>query len=163
MKSRRGTILMIVIGAVICLVVIGAGTAAWFFASAYDSVASDDATASREFDDVRRRLGSEPPLIDMRTRNAVLARTPPDGTAPRDLQRVQILTWEPNEQKLSRITLPWWLIRLRDGSFEVSAEVGAGRGAGQLTVSTEDIERFGPALLIDHAEPDGSRVLAWTE
>lgn len=152
---------MIVLGVVICLVVVVAGSAVWFFASAYDAVPSDDASASREFERVRQRLGNEPPVVTIRDRVAVLNRKAPDGAAPRELQRLHILTWEPDDQRLSRIILPWWLMRVRGGSLDVST--GPESDITRVEVSAEDVESFGPALLIDQAEPDGSRVLVWTE
>jgi hypothetical protein len=161
MRSRRGTILLIIAGLTICLLVVVAGTAVWFFASAYEAVPSDHAAASREFEMVRQRLGSEPPVIDIRDRIAVLNRKAPEGAAPRELQRLLILAWGPDEQRLSRITLPWWLIRVREGTFDVS--LGPESSITRVEISPEDIEQYGPALLIDHAEPDGSRVLVWTE
>lgn len=152
---------MIVVGVVICLVIVVAGSAVWFFASAYDAVPSDEASASREFEAVRQRLGNEPPVIAIQDRVAVLNRNAPEDVASRELQRVQILTWEPDEGRLSRITLPWWLIRIREGSFDVST--GPESDITRVQVSPEDIERYGPALLIEHTEPDGSRFLVWTE
>ena len=137
------------------------GTAVWFFASAYEAVPSDDASALREFERVRQRLGSEPPVIAIRDRIAVLNRKPPEGAASRELQRLRILTWDPDEQRLSRITLPWWLMRVREGTLDVST--GPDSDITRVEVSPEDIEKYGPALLIEHTEPDGSRFLVWTE
>ena len=151
---------MIVVGVMICIVVVVAGSAVWFFASAYDSVPSDDASALREFERVRQTLGSEPPVIALRDRSAVLNRKTPERAASRELQRLQILAWDPDEQRLSRITLPWWLVRV-EGSFDVST--GPEGDTTRVEVSPEDIERFGPAQLIEHEEPDGSRFLVWTE
>jgi len=33
----------------------------------------------------------------------------------------------------------------------------------ELEITAADLERYGPALVIDHARPDGSRLLVWTE
>jgi hypothetical protein len=34
---------------------------------------------------------------------------------------------------------------------------------GRLSLTLEDIQRYGPALFSDHRDEDGSRVLVWTE
>jgi hypothetical protein len=162
MKTRRGTIIMIVVGLVICVVVVAAGAGAWFFASAFDSTESDEVTAAREFDEVKRRLGSSDPIIQIQNERAVIARKPPVEAPTGELQRVQILAWQPDEERLTRVTLPWWLVRLRSGSFDLNSESGSGFHT-RITITPEEIERYGPALLVFHTEPDGRRVLVWTE
>ena len=32
-----------------------------------------------------------------------------------------------------------------------------------LRLSVEDLERFGPTLIVDHASADGNRVLVWSQ
>ena len=115
MKTRRGTIIMIVVGLVICVVVVAVGAGAWFFASAFDSTESDEVSAAQEFDEVKRRLGTSDPIIQIQNESAVLARRPPVEAPTSELQRVQILAWQPDEERLTRVTLPWWLVRLRSG------------------------------------------------
>jgi hypothetical protein len=162
MKTRRGTIIMIVVGVVICVTVVGLGAGAWFFASAFDSTSSDEATAGRAFDDVTRRLGTSDPIIDIQNDRAIITRQPPEAAAS-ELQRLQILTWNPDEDRLTRVTLPWWLLRLKSGSFDLNSEAGSGFHSTRITITPDEIERYGPALLVSHTEPDGQRVLVWTE
>jgi hypothetical protein len=35
--------------------------------------------------------------------------------------------------------------------------------AGDLGLTVEELERFGPTLVMDHAGRDGDRLLIWTE
>jgi hypothetical protein len=161
MKTRRGTIVMIIVGVLLCVVIVGVGAAVWFFVSVFDSVPSDEVAAAREFDAVRQRLGSTPPLIAIRDGTAVLTRRPPDSSSS-TLSRVRILAWEADQGRLSRVAIPWWLIRMKAGSFDLNSD-SVSRFSTSITISPEEIERFGPALIIEHTEADGSRVLAWTE
>ena len=162
MRTRRSTVLMIVIGVVLCVVIVGAGAAAWFFFSAFESTASDDTTAARRFDDVRSRFAGQTPLLEIRGEEVVRTRTAP-ATTPRDLQRLQILTWNPEDERLAQITLPWWLLRLKEGPIDVTSDAGSGVTRTRLSITVAELERHGPALLLDHAEPDGSKVIVWTE
>ena len=162
MKTRRGTIFMIVLGVLMCVAVVVLGATIWFFASVFESSSSDEATAAREFDEVRRRFGTVRPILEIRDGNPVLTRKPPETTSTQQLQRMHILTWEPEDGTISRITLPWWLLRMKGSSFDLQAESGSGL-ATTVNVSPEEIERYGPTLLLEHSEPDGRRVLAWTE
>jgi hypothetical protein len=51
---------------------------------------------------------------------------------------------------------------MKAGSFDLNSD-SVSRFSTSITISPEEIERFGPALIIEHTEADGSRVLAWTE
>lgn len=163
MTKNQRTVLWVIAGIVLCVLVVGAGTAAWFFMSAFESAESDDAAAEREFASVRQRLGTAPPIIEVDGQAAIRKRQPPLESAGRELRRLHVLAWRPNESRLSRITLPWWLIRMSNGPVNLTPGAGDGIAATQTTVSPEEIERYGPAVLLEHAEPDGSRVLVWTE
>lgn len=162
MTTRRGTVVMIVVGVVLCVGIVFAGAAAWFFLSAFDSTVSDDATARRGFEDVRRRFEGQAPLIEIQEKTAVRTRTPPPAPS-RDLQRVQILVWNPGDGRLTQITLPWWLLRLKEGPIDITGDIGDGISRTPLTVTVGELERYGPALLLDHSEPGGTRVVVWTE
>ena len=162
MKKSHRTVLMVVAGLVICVVIVGGGATVWFFVSAFESTVSDDTTAARAFDEVSRRFNGASPIIEIRDPEATLTRRAPDIPPSGELQRVVILTWKPDERSLSRITLPWWIIRLKETPFDLTAEVASGF-SGEVTVSVDDIERYGPALFLLHTEPDGSRVAVWTE
>lgn len=162
MKTRRGTIVMIVLGVVICVAIVGLGATVWFFVSVFESAHADEVTVAREFDEIRRRFGTARPLLEIRGGNPVLTRKLPQSASTQQIQRMRILTWEPREGTVSRITLPWWLLRMKGGSFDLRTDTESGL-ATTVNVSPDEIERYGPSLLLEHAEPDGRRVLAWTE
>lgn len=165
MKTKRSTVVMVIVGLVLCVVIVGTGAAAWFFLSVFDSTASDETSAGRAFDEVRTRFGGSRPVIEIRENDTqiVLTRKPPEVAPARQLQRVQILTWDPEDATVSTITLPWWLVRLKEGTIDFTSEVGSGFTSTQIDLSIEDIERYGPALLVDHEERGGARILVWTE
>jgi hypothetical protein len=65
------------------------------------------------------------------------------------------------------VDIPFWLIRMRNSSFDVMNDGRVSPGGMRLTTSTkirvEDIERFGSALLVDGDMPDGGHLVIWSE
>jgi hypothetical protein len=159
MARKRSTILMVIIGIVVCIFVVGAGTATWFYLSVFDSVDADEAVATRSFDEARARFKGQQPILELRDDKVALLRKAPDIAPARELQSVHVLTWNAEEGTLSTVTLPFWLLRLQDSGVDVSIDADGTR----LTMTMDEVERYGPALVLDHLEEDGSRVLVWTE
>ena len=163
MKKQPKTILLVLVGVAILCVIVGGTIAAWFVTTAYNSVASDERSATRAFDEVRERFGGVAPLIEIRrAQEAVLAREPPDTPPAHALRTVHVLAWDPDEESLRQVALPTWLLRMSSDPLELTA--GSGISAGtNLTMTAEELERYGPTLVIDHLTDRGERFLVWTE
>ena len=159
MARKRSTILMVIIGIVVCIVVVGVGSVTWLYLSVFDSVDADEAVAARSLEEARARFGGQQPIVELRDDRITLLREAPDVASTRDLQNVRVLTWNAEEGTLTTLTLPLWLLRLRDSGVDVSIAADGTR----LTMTMDEVERYGPALVLDHVEEDGSRVLVWTE
>jgi hypothetical protein len=160
MTRKQSTILMIVLGVVICVIVVGVGSAAWLYLSAVESIDADEASAIRSFDDVRARFKGAVPILELREGQPALVRKEPDVAPVHQLQNAQILSWNAEDQTLTRITLPFWLLRLKTSPIDLTP---AGGGAAPITLTLEDVERYGPALLLDYTDEDGKRSIVWTE
>ena len=157
MARKRSTIVLVIIGVAICLFVVAAGTAAWVYFSMIDAVDSDEVSATRSLDEARARFKGQEPIIAIRDdKQPILVRAVPAVASPRDLQNVQILAWNAEEARLTTVTLPFWLVRMRS-SVPIMAN------GEEISLSADEIERYGPALFLDHSEEDGSRALVWTE
>ena len=159
MARKRSTILMVLIGIVVCVLIVGAGTAPGFYLSVFDSVDADAAVATRALDEARGRFTEQQPILELRNDEVTLLRKAPDVAPARDLRNVHVLTWNAEEGRLTTLTLPFWLLRLRDSGIDVSIAADGTR----LTMTMDEVERYGPALFVDHMEEDGSRALVWTE
>lgn len=70
--------------------------------------------------------------------------------------QLHVLGWDPQTKRLHRVHLRLWYARWRGGTGYVMAGVS-------MYLKTKDLDRLGPRLLLDHSEPTGRRVLAWTE
>jgi hypothetical protein len=58
--------------------------------------------------------------------------------------------------------LPFWILRLKSGG----AKFDIGRSnvdLARMRITVEDLERYGPILILDQKDTDGSRVLVWSQ
>lgn len=163
-KKRRW--LPIVLGVVILFgfAVIGlfiAG-AAWF-AQNVDYADASEQEAIARFAEVRQRYVARPPLL---TFDGGLRYTegqlPAVSATAGEISSLRVLVWNPNDRRVAAVTIPFWLIRMNSGPIEFN-DYADGVGSGGVTLYAEDIEKYGPGLLLDTTSPSGERILAWTE
>jgi len=61
-----------------------------------------------------------------------------------------------------RVEIPFWILRLKTRGTLV--DVGSGNiDLQKLRLTVDDLERFGPTLIVDHQDMNGSRVLLWSQ
>ncbi len=163
MRKRTATIIMVLLGTVMLLVVAGVAVTAWLFVSIIDRDTATEVTATRAFDDVRHKFGGSSPLIRLGERGPIVTRRPPSAPPGHRLTTLHIMAWDGDDEKLTRAAVPFWLIRLKEDPIELSTEAAAGLAIRRpVTINVEDVERYGPSLLLDeHRGP--TRVLMWTE
>jgi hypothetical protein len=72
------------------------------------------------------------------------------------------MAYDSDDEKVVRMDLPFWMLRLkmRGGRFDVG---GSNVDLAKLRITVEDLERYGPTLILDHKGSDGSRVLIWSQ
>ena len=153
-----GVIASCVLGLVL---IAGAGI---YFVSHHIGVQRTTSTiAIREFDVARAPFREQQPLIEIdRMDRPHEARA--TGALPTSTMRpenLHLLAWNEDEQRLARITLPFWVLRFGTRKMEVLND--ADFSLDQLNLDLPELERIGPALLVDHRTPEGSRVLIWTQ
>ena len=120
--------------------------------------------AMRAFDLARATFKAQQPLLEIdplehprETRST--ADLPTSAVTPTNLY---ILAWNPEEDRLARVTLPFWLMRLghRKMNFLDSDQ---GFNFSRLNLDVVELERIGPALVLDFRPPSGEQVLIWTQ
>jgi hypothetical protein len=162
MKRTHATILMVVAGLFVCFLIVSVSLGAWFFAYAFERDTPDPATASAALDDVRRRFAGQDSVFEIINEDdARVRRPPPDSRPARQLEHLKLLIWDADEGALTSVTLPFWLLRLKAGPIDLSSHVMVDGHGIDLTV--DQVERYGPALLVDHETGRGDRLLIWTE
>jgi hypothetical protein len=153
---------VVVLGGVISLMALAASCAV--IVSRQMEVRSDERveTFEEEAAAVRARLGDLPPLIEDTPAGPRLSpanlerRKALGGTSP---EALNILVWAADEQKIVRLSLPFWLLRLSPKGVDINVN---DIDLGKLRLSIEDLERAGPGPLLQRDDGE-TRVLVWTE
>lgn len=141
---------------------------AYFVAREIDTKPASRASAEQEFDAERARFASEQPLIeidedDRAVRSTFDPNRPPAETKP---EVMIVMAWDPQDERIVRVRLPFWLLHLgsrnrRGGSLNLGSNSRI--DFERLSISVQDLERLGPALIVDHRSSHGERVLIWTQ
>jgi hypothetical protein len=164
-SSKVKTWVWIVVG-VFALGILGviamAAAGLWFVKSHVDIRPTTTAAATVDFQSMREHFSGQKPLIELDDRgNFVHANVDrPNGTERPDT--LNIMAFDPKDERVVRVEIPFWLLRLkmRGTRFDVG---GNNLDLAKLRLTVEDLERFGPTLIVDHRDSDGARVLVWTQ
>ena len=78
------------------------------------------------------------------------------------LTSFHVLVWASRDDKLVRLELPFWLLRIKSKPIEFGAYASGLDGAG-ITMTAEELERYGPGIIIDLEPPGGERILLWAK
>jgi hypothetical protein len=163
--SKRRNWPWILFGVFVVLVVIGiaaiVATTAWVQQN-LSVQESSEVDAEREFDAVRTRFAGRPPLLELRDGRPVYTGGQPPEAQPTPLDRLHVLVWDPNERRLASFAMPFWFLRLKTGPIEFSS-YASGMDDEGVDLRPEDIEKFGPGIVLDTTSPSGERVLVWTQ
>jgi hypothetical protein len=162
MKRDTVRTIVLVIGVLILLAIVGLGSAVWLFMRSFDIGKADAASATQQFDRIRSRFAGIAPVLEIRDEDAIVARRPPAHHTGRRLTTLHVVAWDPDDEDFARVDLPFWLLRLKSGPIEIAANHTRIR-SGELGITVEELERYGPTLVLDHRGEDGERILVWTE
>jgi hypothetical protein len=163
MASRRTWIVLGVLGAGLVVLLAVAGAAVYFVTQHVQTRRETSAEALRAFDAVRASFGNERPLyeLDQDEEPRMVRPLSELPAAPAAPTKLQILAWDPEEQRTVRLALPFWMLRL--GKSDVSVVEDDGFNLERLQLDVDELARIGPALVFDFRNRDGVRVLLWTE
>lgn len=137
-----------------------AGTGAYFVLRTLDTSTSTEADAMRELDALRGRFGARPPLVeidDVHSGDIRINRAA--GAAAKPVTTLHVLAWKTESRELVRMAVPIWLARF--SAVNVLSQLGVGPANLRLTV--QDIERYGPGIVIDFKRPGADRAVIWTD
>jgi hypothetical protein len=166
-KKRRWVVVAFGIAVVLVFVGIGAivGVTVWFQQN-MQVQGSTERDAQSEFEAVRKKFGGREPLLELRsgvaqyTAAAATARASAGERA--QLDRLHVLVWDPQDGELSRISLPFWLLRMKSDPIRLGS-YASGLDEGGVDLRPEDIEKYGAGVILDTALEQGHRVLLWAQ
>lgn len=151
------------IGALVVLVCALAGLAL-FGLLAWQAVTVEDATradAERRIADVRAGLLSKEPLVEIDDEGRLVRMASRGDATGRPIARLKGLAWRAPDRRLVSVDSPFWFVKLK-GPAAAFVLQDTGLDLDGLGLTPAMLERFGPAVIIDHTSRDGSRLLIWT-
>ena len=162
---RRRTWLWILVAVfglgVVCVIAI-AGFGMYFVSTHVSSRASSPAEAFRTFDQARAAFKDQTPLfeIDDRERLKSMRKLSDLPAGKQRAENMYVLVWSPEKEKLVKLSLPFWVLRLGRQKIDVGSDVFDVR---EMNIDVKQLERAGSLLVLDHRDRDGQRVLIWTQ
>ena len=155
--TARRLLLVILAGAAVGFTIFGV--------MAYRAVTVERALAEdafQRFERARAAAGGGTALLVLDESGRVIRRADPPPAVPHAITRLRVLAYQAADERLVTADIAFWFFKLK-GPAAAYAVRGTGLDFERLQISAADLERYGPAIVIDHGGPDGSRLLVWTE
>ena len=162
--KRWVTIALGVFLAIGVLGIAAVGSIVYFVTSSIHSEPIAQPELNERFARERQRFTGRQPLVELRGHDSVIVHRPaPTEPVARPLQSVRVMVYDPNDERVTNITIPFAVIRwMPSERFSISS-AGPGIDWERSNLTLGDLERFGPGLILDHEDPSGARALVWTE
>ena len=165
MAGKLKTWVWIIVGVVVMCVLGLVGMAAaglWFAKTHIDVRTVSAATAVTDFEEVRRQFTNQKPLIELDERGHFVHANTDRPTSDRRPQSLNVMAFDPDEGRVVKMVIPFWLLRLKMRGSRV--DIGHDSfDLSDMKLTVEDLERYGPTLIVDHKGRAGERVLVWSQ
>lgn len=163
LKAWLWVLIIFVSVGILCVVAV-AGVGFYFFSRHFDTQAVSVEDAQGQFERVRKQFAGQKPLVELDPDGRFLRSNPgrSGGRPTRKPDQITVLVFEPNDRRIVKVSIPFWLLRFQPRGATVDFN-GGRMDLEDLKLTVEDLERFGPTLIVDHLSPDGERVLVWSQ
>lgn len=163
-KARTWLIIILsTIGFIIVCLMVLAGAGAYWVGKHIRTSPTTATQAVKTFEQERARFGAEKALIgmeDVENTAGVQRRLEAMPTSAVKPTEMQVLAWDPDEERTVRVALPFWLLKVGKRKIDIG---GGGFDFDRFQIDVNDLERIGPKLIVDITRPGGERVLVWTK
>jgi hypothetical protein len=163
-KVKTWVWIVIAVFAVCVLSLVAIAGAGFYYVTRHvQSKSVSPAAAAREFDTIKAGFGGQKPLIELDGRGHFVRANTARSTDHRPVpEQLHVLAFDQSDRRIVRVTVPFWLLRFKTGGATIDLN-GNRMDLEDLKLSVEDLERYGPSLIVDHLAPDGDRVLVWSK
>lgn len=165
MATRRSWVWIVcaAFGTGVFVLVAAAGAGVYFVSQHVASEASTDTKALDAFEAVTTGFRGRRPLYELDAQDHPRLTTELSSlpTAPVKPATLMVQAWNPENQRLVRLSLPLWLLKL--GPEHVRMSNKGDFDFSRLSLDLDQLERIGPAIVLDYRNQDGVRVLLWTK
>jgi hypothetical protein len=165
MASKKTWIWIIVgvLGMCVLMLLAVAGAGVYFVSSHISTKRTTNGDAFQTFDQARARFKDQRPLLELDNMEKPrvtkpLSEFPTSSTRPEELC---VLAWNPDEERVVQVSLPFWLLKL--GRRKMAVRGDNGFDLNRLNLDMNELDRIGPMLVLDMRTPNGQRVLVWTK
>jgi hypothetical protein len=165
MAGKVKTWVWVLVGVfVLCILGLVAMAAAglWFAKTHIDVHSVSPAVAVTDFERVRSQFSNQKPLIELDERGHFIHANTDRPSVDQRPQSLNIMAFDPDEGRVVKMDIPFWLLRLKMRGQRVTLGNDS-IDLNELHLTIEDIERFGPTLIVDHKGHTGERVLVWSQ
>ncbi|MEX2272088.1 MAG: hypothetical protein WD690_11475 [Vicinamibacterales bacterium] len=161
-KSRKTLwIVLGILGFILACIIGFAAFGLYFVGRNLEMERATVSEAAQSFDDVRARFKEAPIMSIDDHRRVTLSRRPPDQQTGEKPQAMHVMAYDTDDSRIVRVTIPFWMLRL--GREKIRLGSGRDLQFEDLNITAEELERYGPSLLLDHRDREGKRVLVWTQ
>jgi hypothetical protein len=165
MAGKVKTWVWVIVGIAVVgiLGVIAMAAAGLYFVKSHVDIRSTTvAVATEDFQSVRQRFAAQKPLIELDDQGSFLRANVDRPNGTQRPQTLNIMAFDPHDEKVIRMELPFWMLRLKSGGSRF--DIGRNNvDLARMRITVEDLERYGPILILDQKDTDGSRVLVWSQ
>jgi hypothetical protein len=165
MALKKSTWLWILAGVVafgIVMLMVLAGAGFYYVSKHVQAGQTTSAKALETFSEARAAFKDVEPIFELDEREDLRQirefRELPTSKTRADM--LWMLVWDPERQRLVKVSMPFWLLKL--GREKVDINSGEGFDLQRLQLDVNELERVGPVLIFDFRHPNGKRVLVWT-
>lgn len=166
MAVRARTWIWIIVGVfaagILCFVTLAAA-GLWFVKTHVHIESTSTAAPPSDFETTRKTFEGQRPLIELDDRGHFLRANTDRPEGKIRPQSLNVMAFDPHDGKVFRMDLPFWLLRLKSMGRNSVFVNGGSVDLRELHLTVEDLERYGPSLIVDHTGTDGARVLVWSQ
>jgi flagellar basal body-associated protein FliL len=165
MAAKRRTWLWILLG-VLGLCVVGviaiAGFGMYFVRNHIHAGTATPTQAFKAFDAATARFKDVKPIyeVDEHQHPRQLRQFNDLATSVEKAEFVWVLAWDPDRQRLVKVSIPFWLLKLGRQKIDI---MEGGFDFQRMQLDVNELQRVGPVLLFDYKSAVGQRVLIWTQ
>ena len=123
---------------------------------------ADRGEAARRVATVRAVLPPGPAVLAIDDAGTIVRRETPRSATPPALRRLCVLVYYADAQRLVSADVPFWFFRIKGPAARYALR-DTGLDLDRLGVTPDELQRYGPAILIDRVRPNGDLLLVWTE
>ena len=152
----------ICVAGILCIVAMAAA-GLWFAKTHIDIRPASARNAYSEFERVRQQFGTQKPLIELDDRGHLVRVNSDRPAATQRPEALYVLAYSADDGgRVVRVNIPFWILRLKMHGSLINIG-GRNLDMKDYHITVEDLEHYGPTLILDQDDSRGAHVLVWSQ